>query len=94
MSTLGKGSSGNLEHWWCPQCGTFDGPHFEGACDVCAEGDVHTSVEGLVEWAEVERLRERLLQATPHDHSTQVSSKHPIYGCPRCRLEQEFSNAR
>jgi hypothetical protein len=40
----------NIEHWWCPACGTFDGPHFEGACDVCAEGPGTgtPNVEGLV----------------------------------------------
>lgn len=37
------------EHWWCPTCGTFDGPHDEGFCDVCVEiGRTPRQVEGLV----------------------------------------------
>jgi hypothetical protein len=24
-----------IEHWWCRECGTFDGPKGDGDCDVC-----------------------------------------------------------
>lgn len=47
------------EHWWCPACGTFDGPHHEEFCDVCADG---TCIDGLVPRAEVERLRGAIRQ--------------------------------
>jgi hypothetical protein len=38
-----------IEHWRCPACGIFDGPHDEGACDVCADnGIVGVQVEPYV----------------------------------------------
>ena len=37
------------QHWWCRECGAFDGPHGDGdQCDVCADVGHGSTVERLV----------------------------------------------
>jgi hypothetical protein len=49
------------EHWWCPRCGTFDGPISNEACDVCS--DDSSAVERLVPRAVTEEMVDRVVDS-------------------------------
>jgi hypothetical protein len=46
------------EHWLCPECGTFDGPHHEGECTVCwHDGPPDASIPRVERLVPAQQLR-------------------------------------
>jgi hypothetical protein len=49
------------EHWFCPRCGTFDGPHHEEYCTVCHEDGIdNATVKEFVPGEQLQRAIDAL----------------------------------
>jgi hypothetical protein len=62
------GDMRHWEHWRCADCGTFDGPHDGGYCDVCHDqGRDDAMVEQYVPAEQLQGAVEALKQIAQND---------------------------
>lgn len=70
-------SDSHVEHWYCAECGTFDGPIAGSAfCDVCADG---SEIWRVVPRSDAEALAHAVSASLTHGERSPLATALSVY---------------